>query len=105
MRINCIALSPAATLFAIRVRIAATTITTPPSTGIPVTTRQSFVVLELGKIPFSASGHPPAEFPALWRGPAAGGNSWGDYKADGTGKLPACDQLRPSELPGMCMPE
>lgn len=47
---------------------------------------------------------PAADFPALWRGTQAGGQDVGDFMADVSGKLPICDHLIPTTLPGMHMP-
>ena len=107
LRFTCIALSPLATLFAIRVKLEETVTITPPSTGRPTVTKQSFTVVEQGIIPQPLSSHPQTDFPTLWRGVQAGGNDREDFLINTIGKLPACayDQSLPSTLPGMHMPK
>jgi hypothetical protein len=89
------------------VRLEETVTITPPSTGRPTITKQSFTVVEQGKIPQPLSSHPQTDFPTLWRGVQAGGSDRGDFMNDTIGKLPVCgyDQSLPSTLPGMYMPQ
>jgi hypothetical protein len=105
VRFTCIALSPLATLFAIRVKLEETAIITPPPTGRSTTTKAAFTILEHGTIPQPLSSHPPIDFPALWRGEQAGGSDRGDFVTDPIGKLPICAYSLPSTLPGMYMPK
>jgi hypothetical protein len=105
IRLTCLALSPLATLFAIRAKLIATTTITPPSTGKSTVTKESFDILEHGLIPQPLSAHPQTDSPALWRGIQAGGSDCGDFAADLSGKLPVCENLHPTTLPGMHMPK
>jgi len=105
LRFTSLALSPLATLFAIRVRLEETATITPPSTGRTTVTKELFTIIEQGTIPQPLSSHPPADFPALWRGIQAGGSDHGDFVTDLIGKLPVCEFSLPSTLPGMHMPK
>jgi hypothetical protein len=105
MRFTAIALSPLATLFAIRVKLDETATITPPSTGKQLVVKQAFTIIERGTIPQPLASHPSFDFPALWRGDQAGGENRGDFVVDSSGKLPMCEYLLPSTLPGMHMPK
>jgi hypothetical protein len=105
LRFTCLALSPLATLFAIRVKLEETATITPPSTGRPTVTKQSFTIIEQGTIPQPLSSQPQPDFPALWRGVQAGGSDRGNFVTDLIGRLPVCEYSLPSTLPGMHMPK
>lgn len=104
VRVSCLALSPLATLLAIRINLVETITVTPPNTGRPTVTKRVFSIISHGQVPQHLLNPPDLSTPALWRGKQAGGEDRGDFVVDLLGKLPVCENSLPTTLPGMHMP-
>jgi hypothetical protein len=71
LRMSALALSPKATIFALRVRLFQTRTVTSPITSQSTTTTQNLVVLQHGEVPLPRHNHPGKESSAVWRGKEA----------------------------------
>jgi hypothetical protein len=100
LRMSALALSPKATIFALRVRLFQTRTVTSPITSQSTTTTQNLVVLQHGEVPLPRHNHPGKESSAVWRGKEAGGKDTADYRWEGMGRVPTDFVARSTTLPG-----